>query len=133
MHLKILKSHQLRVRFWEAGSWRITWKSSEMNELDDVLLLGNRFCYDPSSDEKVTVSQRKKLMLFFCSRLTQNPDILPENREMGGGKDDRGRRGSRDRKSSRDGGRDRAQNFLLGLACFGRKLAGPFCGHWTVK
>ena len=47
-------------------------KSSEMNELDRVLFLDNRVCYDPISGCKVTTSQSCK----------QNHDFMRQNQEI---------------------------------------------------
>ena len=49
----LVKNGQLWPNFGSTRSRRNRWKSPETNELDRVLSLHTRFCYDPSSGYKV--------------------------------------------------------------------------------
>ena len=69
----LVKNGQLWPNFGSTRSRRNRWKSPETNELDRVLSLHTRFCYDPSSGYKVVTLRSETQMGENLGFVTPNP------------------------------------------------------------
>ncbi len=69
----LVKNGQLWPNFGSTRSRRNRWKSPETNELDRVLSLHTRFCYDPSSGYKVAAVRSETQIEENLRFVTPNP------------------------------------------------------------